>query len=438
MAVLHLVTGYQGAAHVTSADQGLLNAGCFGLGEYVLGIGNRFEAQIISNNVVRIKDGTLLMQGRQINLERDTFLDANISNGTQSQYRNDLIVMRYIKDQSTGVESAAIAVINGTSTTGTPTDPAYNTASILDDAAVHDMPLYRVRLSGLSIESVEPMFTMLAPLGDIQHSFYKQNMLLNGDFQCNQRKKKTYDAGATAAYSVDMWRAYQVKVEVLNEGIKLTGKSATTQGYFTQFIQLGKLKTTPYTVSAMVDGEICTFTETPGANAKEKNFGKFKITMLTTSVWDNDLNDYNNKLKINICPVGTSTFTMTYIDVFEGDMVYPHVKEDMATAMIRCRRYIQYNAYSTPTLYLYTENSKYAYRFAVTHDHMASVPTLEECSWSYYNTAGESTTGTVTEVTVVGNGNNIIQLRTAYKEQKNAQCNAIRGVYLVTCEPTDP
>lgn len=448
MGTLHLVTGYQGTAHVTAKDQGLLNAGFVGTGEYVLNVGKRFEAQIVSNNAIRIYDGTLLMQGRQVNLESGAYIEAIISNGTQSQNRHDLIVMRYTKDQTTGVESVGIAVIQGTPSNETPNDPSYNNTSILNDAAIHDMPLYRVKLSGLSIESIEPMFNVLAPLGDFQH---KQNLLINGDFQCNQRGNKTYDVGNTSAYTVDMWRAYQVKVDVFNDGVKLTGKSTTTQGYFTQFIQLGKLKTTDYTIVAMVDGEIYTFTLTPGATAKEQDFGKFKITALTTSVWDNDLPEYNyysNKLKINICPIGTSTFKLSYVDVYEGSVAYPHTKEDYATALMRCEMYIRKKGYTAPIYSIYSPSSgSYAYEFVLCFDKMAkpfnaylNPPMVESYSWNYVTTGGTVNSGENPDIAVynITNGSGVHTLRTAIGTlNMHSNCSAVKGVYVVTCEPRD-
>ena len=431
MADLHLVTGYKGSAHITSADQGWFNGGLVGLDEYVLANGKMFEAETITNNTIRIYDGDLVMQGRHINLARGSYTDATIANGTSSTNRNDLIVVRYQKNLSTGIESAKIVVIQGDSVSTKAVDPSYNTASIWSGTTTHDMPLYRVRLSGLNIDGVDTLFKVLAPLADVQ---YKQNMLINGDFQCNQRGEKFYDAIGTVMYSVDMWRIFNVRLDVLAEGVKVTGRSATAQGYLTQFIQLGTLNTTEYTISAMVDGMLYSFTLAPGANAQEKDFGTFKISALTTSTWDEALGGYNNKLKVNICPVGTSTFTLTYVNVVESKYASAHVKEDPATALMRCRRYVQKGATIAPTLYMYTENSKYGYRFAITYDGMATAPNLESCAWHYFNTGGTDTTGVVGDLTVMSNSNGVIQLRTAYKEQKNAQCNGIRAVYLLSCE----
>ena len=238
MADLHLVTGYRGEPHITAVDQGWFNAGCVGVGEYVLATGRRFEAQIITSNAVRIFDGSLLMQGRHVNLDASTYADVIIPSGSQSVNRNDLIVVRYQKNSSTGVEGVTLEVIQGTATSGTPSDPSYNTNSIFDGSIVHDMPLYRVKLSGLTIERVEPMFKVLAPLSDVQ---YKPSLLVNGDFQCNQRGSTTWDISTNTAYSVDMWRMFQVKGELSTNGIKIAAKSTSVQGYFTQFVNVNTL-----------------------------------------------------------------------------------------------------------------------------------------------------------------------------------------------------
>lgn len=442
MADLHLVTGYKGTAHVTSADQGVFNAMSIGAEDYVFTKGRRFEAQIISNNAVRIYDGSLMMNGRQVNLDAGTYLDAIIANGTQGMNRHDIIAIRYEINTTTGVESASLAVLQGTASSGTPTDPTNRySSSILNGATVHDMPLYRVILEGLTVTKVEPLFQLLAPMADIQHSFYKQNMLTNGDFQCNQRGKKTYEVTGTAqvAYSVDMWRIHQLKLEVLNEGVKVTGNNTSGQGYLTQFIQLGKLKTAWYTISAMVDDKIYTYTLTPAGTAKEKDFGKFKISALTTSTWDSALNDYNNKLKVNICPVGTNSFVIKYVDVFEGVVAYPHVKEDPATALMRCRRYIQRGCCRAPfikTEYDGGESGDARYRFAMSFEPMISTPTLVACSWHYYSYMSNSEEGdkddlTVATVTIDGRMD-LITTRTCLA--RNKDCLSVTVTYVLSCE----
>ena len=253
VAGLHLVTGYKGSAHITSADQGMFNASSVGNGDYVFSTGGMFNAQILSEYTVTIGEGCLMMNGRFVIFDRGSTFYATIAAGTSGMYRNDLIMLRYTKNITTGVESVDWRVVTGTPTAGTPTDPTdYVDEDIMDQAITKDMLLYRVRLNGRTIEGVEPLYQVLAPMADFQHSFYKQNMLINGDFQCNQRGKTTYTATTASQYTLDMWRGFGLTVKKLNEGVTITGVSGTT-GYFTQFIQLGKLKTTTYTISAMAD-----------------------------------------------------------------------------------------------------------------------------------------------------------------------------------------
>lgn len=446
MADLHLVTGYKGEPHITSANQGLFNANTIGSGDYVFNSGKKFGSSIIDNNHVRVFDGSLMMNGRHITLDAGTYVDAVIENGTSGYKRHDIIVVRYEKAAATGIESAKLVVIKGTPSTGTPTDPSISyTDSILDSAAQHDMILYRVILEGFTITKVEPLFQLLAPMVDFQHGFYKQNMLINGDFQCNQRGEDEYNVtGDAVKYTVDMWRAFKVKVSVLTEGVKVKGTDENAQGYFTQFIQLGGLQSIPYTISAMVDDRLCTFTETPGASAKEKIFGTFKISMLTTSVWDNDLNGYNNKLKINICPVGTNEITIKYIDVFEGNVAFSHKKEDYATALMRCEKYIKKKGYISPIYNYSFRDGIYTYEIALCLDRMANKfnasvnsPQIESYSYNIVKDNGVESK-TINTVGDIHNTSGVHPLDiTASAKAMSDASNAIKGTYVVTCEPRD-
>lgn len=174
---IHLVTGFAGKEHITSADQGSFNAGILGTGKYVMNTGNKLAAEIVSNNLVKIKDGDLVNQGRHIRIASDDYEECTIQNGTQARYRNDLIVARYSKNSDTGIESISMVVIKGTaSTSSTPPDPSYTSGDILNGALTDDFPLYRVKLNGLSITAVEPLF------GDPVKSLSELNTDINDIF----------------------------------------------------------------------------------------------------------------------------------------------------------------------------------------------------------------------------------------------------------------
>ena len=162
MANMHLVTGYAGKEHVTAADHGAFHTALFGSGQFVLNTGNKLAASSPSNNTVRILDGDLLMQGRHVRLNEGSHVDLNIENGTQGYYRNDLIVARYTRNESTGVEEVNLVVIKGTAAASNPADPGHTSGDLITDHAIqNDMPLYRVVLNGLAVEELVPVFTAL-------------------------------------------------------------------------------------------------------------------------------------------------------------------------------------------------------------------------------------------------------------------------------------
>ncbi len=162
MSNLHIVTGYRGEPHVTSEDHGALNAAIFGNGEFVLKNGNQLSASVISNNQVRVLDGCIMMQGRHIRLDEGNYVDLAIENGTQGTYRNDLIVARYTKDATSGVEDCNLVVIKGTAVSNNPADPSYTSGNIITDHALrNDMLLYRVPLVGLNVQELVPLFSVI-------------------------------------------------------------------------------------------------------------------------------------------------------------------------------------------------------------------------------------------------------------------------------------
>ena len=156
---LHLITGYAGQEHVTSADQGAYNMGTYGEGEFVLDRGSKFAATVASNNSITIANGEAMMQGRFIKLPVGTTESVTIDNGTSGMKRKDLIVLRYSKNSSTGVETVAFAVKKGTPSSGTPSDPSVTTGNITDgNDLVNEMKLYRVNLDGINITSLDTIF----------------------------------------------------------------------------------------------------------------------------------------------------------------------------------------------------------------------------------------------------------------------------------------
>lgn len=156
-----LIDGYVGGPHITEVQIGLANQGLYGSDDYVLECGKKAEAQVLTNNSVRIFDAVYMIQGRRDVIPTNDYTDVSIDNGTQGMNRNDIIVRRYSKEEGTEIESTEYAVIKGTPSSGEASDPSVTEGDIRTGATLHEMKLYRVKITGLNITSVEPIFNIL-------------------------------------------------------------------------------------------------------------------------------------------------------------------------------------------------------------------------------------------------------------------------------------
>ena len=170
---MQLNTGDTGRA-VSPAADGSLYSKIFGSGCYVLSGGNELKAEIQSNNLIKIYDGDLIMQGRHSYIPASDSDNVTINNGSQGMNRKDLIVARYTKD-STGVEDVTLQVVQGTATSGTATAPGYTDGDILKGATAKDFPLYEVSLTGINITEVKKLFKVLGTNEDLANSLAELN-----------------------------------------------------------------------------------------------------------------------------------------------------------------------------------------------------------------------------------------------------------------------
>lgn len=158
---MEIVTGYAGVSHITSKHDAVINASALPTaGKYVIkNLMDGLSAELISGNTIRIGSGFAFNQGRLMGIDNYDAEDVTIAGGTSGTKRADLIVIRYQKDSSTGIETASLTVIQGTEG-ATYVDPDYYDNDLLnDDSSVDDLPLYRVKLDGLTIDSIEPIFS---------------------------------------------------------------------------------------------------------------------------------------------------------------------------------------------------------------------------------------------------------------------------------------
>lgn len=166
---MKIITGYRAEPHITAQQDRNVNMGIFGSGTYIVDMGSKLAATVVSANEITIANGLLVAEGCTAEIERGTSESLEIENGSQGMLRTDLIVARYTKASGTGVEDMQLAVITGTPAASNPADPSYNTGSIASGDTLVDFPLYKVSLNGIAIESVTriPVIAGIAKTSDV-------------------------------------------------------------------------------------------------------------------------------------------------------------------------------------------------------------------------------------------------------------------------------
>ena len=161
------VFAFQGKDHITASQLGRIVEGVAGKGRYVLPTLDQMTAQMQTANKVRVGTGDLVMDGRVVTNE--AAVDLAVESGTSGYKRNDLVVCRYTKNASTGVENFAAEVVKGTPTTGTAADPEVIEGDISTGSASAVMPLWRIPLDGITPGApvrIAPVASTLKTLGD--------------------------------------------------------------------------------------------------------------------------------------------------------------------------------------------------------------------------------------------------------------------------------
>lgn len=156
-----LVTGVAGHPHIDGDDIASLMTGLIGPDDCVLATGEGLPARMETANTLSLGTGDLLMQGRHVRFASSSTV--GVESGTPGMKRNDLLVCRYMK-AADGVETASLVVLKGAPTSGTPQDPAWEHGRIIEGATIADMPLYRIPLDGITVQTLKPMFTTMDPV----------------------------------------------------------------------------------------------------------------------------------------------------------------------------------------------------------------------------------------------------------------------------------
>lgn len=162
---MNIITGYRNEPHVDAQEFRNQNMGTFGSGTYILDVGSKMAATVVSATQITIADGIMIGEGNTAEVTYGTSETLAIDNGSQGMLRTDLIVARYTNNAS--IEDMELVVIKGTPAASDPATPAHNDGKIADGDSPVDFPLYAVHLDGISITSVERLVDVVSIKGDM-------------------------------------------------------------------------------------------------------------------------------------------------------------------------------------------------------------------------------------------------------------------------------
>ena len=160
---MNIITGYRGEPHITAQEDRDLNIGLVGNSlsrVYVLDVGQKLEAEIVSANEIRIRDGIMVMQGCAASIDYGAYDSLELSNGALGMKRIDIIAAQYEKDNDTSVETVSLIVVEGTPDASDPLPPSLTGGDLQGGDTLIQMPLYYVNIDGVSIDSIDAQFIM--------------------------------------------------------------------------------------------------------------------------------------------------------------------------------------------------------------------------------------------------------------------------------------
>lgn len=173
-------------AHIHAEDDASVYLSLFG-GDGVSTNGQSCKATVLSNNKVRIADGIICVGGHFARIPYGDYIDCEIDSGQSGKNRNDIIVARIKTTGTGGIDTYTCEVKKGTAGS-TATDPEIVQEDLYKAGKVRELPLYRVKIEGLSITAVEQLFTLRKTNEELEKELESLNsktiqIIKNGDSQ---------------------------------------------------------------------------------------------------------------------------------------------------------------------------------------------------------------------------------------------------------------
>lgn len=166
-------TAPEAEPHIYAEDDAAIYQSIFGP-DGVTTIGQQCKATTLSNNKVRISDGVVIVGGHVARIPYGEYEDCEIANGQSGKKRNDIIIGKIVTTGSGGIDTMTCEVKQGAAGTNA-TDPILTQDNIYQSGKIREIPLYRVKIEGLSIVAVEKMFKTISSIPELEEMLTELN-----------------------------------------------------------------------------------------------------------------------------------------------------------------------------------------------------------------------------------------------------------------------
>lgn len=189
---LTLNTPPEEAAHIYAEDDAAIFQSIAGE-DGVFTFGQQCKATTLSNNKVRIADGVLIVGGHFARIPYGEYEDCEIANGESGKKRNDIIVAVFETTGTGGIDKMHCTVKKGVAGS-TAVDPELKQDDIYNNGKIRELPLYRVKIEGLSIVAVEQMFKLKSDMSTLNKrlSELKDYVIESGKAQIASTSRYNY------------------------------------------------------------------------------------------------------------------------------------------------------------------------------------------------------------------------------------------------------
>lgn len=204
-------TAPEAEPHIYAEDDAAVFQTMFGE-DGVSSIGQACKATVLSNNKVRVADGVICVGGHFARIPYGEYEDCEIANGQSGKNRNDIIVARFETTGTGGIDTYTCEVKQGTPGDAA-TDPELTQDNLYNGGKVRELPLYRVKIEGISIVAVEQMFDVVPTNAELIKTVTELNgksgILISADQNNPITEYQLYKMGKMVVFNVTNYKKGQ-------------------------------------------------------------------------------------------------------------------------------------------------------------------------------------------------------------------------------------